>query len=320
MFESHTSYAAATFHNGAGFTALKGRSAFSLADTVFHRVPDFTQAQFDEAPRLDNLRIAPGGFRSRLSFVVKAVVKRPDRLLRHHRRLMRLVRADIAETANPLRRFYRRHIVPEPDSDLPARWRSLKRLAIQAHDHTREMEYFRGEVISRRLVEDKRRHAAFWFGLAYQAFSSFGRSVVRPLAALAAATILFAFLYLGEYGTAGNTAAATGAGDIWAWQRSAAVLGLGPVPAPIPCNAKQDSRPWRAALQLSMSRAVPLPGIGSGDKTRQIYACLYGVHSERPFRPRIPDTVALMGYGQTLVSAIFIFLLLLALRNHFRIK
>jgi hypothetical protein len=47
---------------------------------------------------------------------------------------------------------------------------------------------------------------------------------------------------------------------------------------------------------------------------------LHVVHSERPFRPHIPDAVARMRYGQTLVSAILIFLLLLAVRNHFRIK
>ena len=36
--------------------------------------------------------------------------------------------------------------------------------------------------------------------------------------------------------------------------------------------------------------------------------------------PRIPDSVAFIGTLQTIISAVLIFLLLLAVRNHFRIK
>ena len=36
--------------------------------------------------------------------------------------------------------------------------------------------------------------------------------------------------------------------------------------------------------------------------------------------PAIPDDVAILGVAQNLLSAVLIFLFLLALRNHFRIK
>jgi hypothetical protein len=61
-------------------------------------------------------------------------------------------------------------------------------------------------------------------------------------------------------------------------------------------------------------------GLGSADKLNQYYACLYGVVSERPFIANIPDAVVIISMAQTAISAVLIFLFLLAVRNHFRIK
>ena len=81
-----------------------------------------------------------------------------------------------------------------------------------------------------------------------------------------------------------------------------------------------------AALGLSLRNALLLSGGGSVTKLDQLYACLYGIHGgaavELPARLRllIPDAVAFAGVAQNLWSAAMLFLLLLALRNHFRIK
>jgi len=40
--------------------------------------------------------------------------------------------------------------------DVPARWRALKRLAIQGHDTDRELQFFSGEVRSARFAGDWR--------------------------------------------------------------------------------------------------------------------------------------------------------------------
>ena len=72
-------------------------------------------------------------------------------------------------------------------------------------------------------------------------------------------------------------------------------------------------------------------GQGSGGKLKQIYGCLYGIYTDTgvavaidrlpdSFSPVIPDGVALFGLGQNLFSAVLIFLFLLAVRNHFRIR
>ena len=82
-----------------------------------------------------------------------------------------------------------------------------------------------------------------------------------------------------------------------------------------------SSKPWVAALGLSLHKSLPaVSGFGFGDKLPQFHACLYGVESENPFRPMIPDEVAFLGVLQVLFSAVMIFLFLLAVRNHFRIK
>ncbi len=86
-------------------------------------------------------------------------------------------------------------------------------------------------------------------------------------------------------------------------------------------------------LGLSLRNALVLPGGGSVTRLDQIYACLYGIYGNtaaayaRPptplpacFQPVIPNAVALADVAQNLWSAIMLFLLLLALRNHFRIK
>jgi hypothetical protein len=73
---------------------------------------------------------------------------------------------------------------------------------------------------------------------------------------------------------------------------------------------------------------MPFAGVASAEKLNQIYACLYGIHGTccsgaplpEKFTPVIPDVVDFIGIGQLLLSLVLIFLFLLALRNHFRIR
>jgi hypothetical protein len=113
--------------------------------------------------------------------------------------------------------------------DIPARWRALKRLAIQGHDADREHEFFAREVKSGRLATDPFLPLAFpgwtlpwwlnwlnglpfvfwrgevwlgffrfWFGLFYEWFSGLGRSVLRPFFAWIAVFFVFFTFFLGE--------------------------------------------------------------------------------------------------------------------------
>ena len=62
VFEGFTAFDGADFAEAVSFRAMDGRTEFSLAGATFGAVPDFTQAHFAEAPRLDDLRIVPERF------------------------------------------------------------------------------------------------------------------------------------------------------------------------------------------------------------------------------------------------------------------
>ena len=254
-FEHVTSFAGATFHAKSDFRAIQGSSVFTMAGAEFLEVPDFQQATFVEAPRLDNVKIGP-----QLSYWGK------------------------------VKEFF-----TKDDLEKEGCWRALKRLAVQGHDHASEQLFFRGEFLARHGVASRCRQASFWVGVFYQIFSDFGRSLFLPLMWWAVGVLVFTLIYLGYHPSYGE------------WPPSECVKGTG--------------KPWVAALGLSVHKSLPaVSGFGFGDKLPQFHACLYGVESENPSRPIIPDEVAFLGVLQVLFSAVMIFLFLLAVRNHFRIK
>ena len=260
-FTGFTSFDHCRFEGYASYRAIQVSRSFSLTQAWFGQVPDFTQARFAESPELYAIHIETrrGWPRSLADF--KTLLK--------------------------------------GNADLAACWRALKRLAVAAHDHDRELLFWKGEVLARRWSEDKPWHALFYFGLFYGWFSDFGRSVVRPLIGWALGFFGFTCYYLCKH-----------LGDGW-------LCDVGP------------GNTFTAALGLSLRNALVLPGSGSATKLDQIYACLYGIHGDPAmtpaspparFQPVIPDAIAFAGVAQNLWSAVMLFLLFLALRNHFRIK
>ena len=267
VFEGKTTFAGAKYQGQADFRAIKSTSVFLFDDlgpasqdrdsgaAEFSTVPDFQQATFVEAPRLDNVKIGP-------------------QLSRWNKLKASFTKGDLEKEG---------------------RWRALKRLATQGHDHASEQLFFREELLARRGVTDRYRHASFWLGVFYQLFSDFGRSPIRPLLWWTAGVLVFAGIYLSHH---------PGDGECLVLE----------------CGA-ETSKPWVAALGLSVHKSLPaLSGFGFGDKLPRFHACLYGVDSQNPFRPIIPNEVAFISVLQVLFSAVMIFLFLLAVRNHFRIK
>ena len=260
-FTGVTSFIRCHFEEYASYRAAQVSRGFSLTQAWFKQAPDFTQARFAEPPELDAIHIEPqrGWPRGLADF--KTLLK--------------------------------------GDTDLAARWRALKRLAVAAHDHDRELLFWKGEVLARRWSVDKPWHALFYFGLLYDWLSDFGRSVVRPFIWWALGLGLAWCYFLSQR-----------SGDRW-------LCDTGP------------GNTLTAALGLSLRNALVLPGSGSATRLDQIYACLYGIHGgpamtpaplPARFQPVIPDAIAFAGVLQNLWSAVMLFLLFLALRNHFRIK
>ena len=182
-FEHSTNFYSAKFRAEAGFRAVQGNSVFTMADAEFIEVPDFQQATFVQAPRLDNVKIGPQLARWDK---LKAFFTKGDSEKEGHWRAL---------SPNPGK--LPGH--PLPESERPGHWRALRRLATQGHDHASEQLFFRGELLARRGVTDRYWHAAFWLGVFYQLFSDFGRSLIRPLLWWVAGVLVFATIYLSHY-------------------------------------------------------------------------------------------------------------------------
>lgn len=89
-----------------------------------------------------------------------------------------------------------------------------------------------------------------------------------------------------------------------------------------------DCNPLFAAKHLALQSAIPVFGSSSSPKAVQDYICLYGFNDGLKLQgsshlaklPEIPDSIVMWQSLHTFVSAILIFLFLLAVRNTFKIS
>ncbi len=225
---------------------MKGEKAFDLRTTTFELLPDFTQASFTRPPRLDNLKFGPK-----------------------------------VEPGS-----FWRSIFHKTDGDVIAKYRELRRMAVEGYDHVNEQAFLKGEIRAKRGTEDRPWHAAYWMGIFYDACSDFGRSIARPFWIWVVSAAGFAALYLAlsDNGIA--------------------------LPA---CAKGNPGSPVLDALYLAYKNALLVIGWESEQKLNQVHACLYG-------EPQAPSGIALIQLGQNLLSAAVLFVMLLGIRNRFKIK
>ena len=293
-FKGYVSFQSAKFHYNASFL-----------DAIFFRIALFNDAEFEGVARIMHC-----SFKSSVLFADSSFKKFASFRAVSGKGSFSLHNAKFSEVPD----FTEAHFEEAPQFDnvelkperfkksqthvrspnLPSRWRALRRLAIQAHDYERELQFFKGEIIARRGTEDKRTHARFWFGWLYQLLSDFGRSMGLPLFWLGISLMLFAAIY-----------ACQSPAD---WYQ--------PLIKPVSCiDGSGASR--IAALGVSVINAFPFAAISSSDLLNQFYVCLYGIQESAPV---IPYVVIFASVIQFFVSAALLFLFLLAVRNHFRIK
>ncbi len=306
-FRKEALFERSIFRNSANFEAIGSEAAFSLANARFHHVPTFFGATFKGVPRLDNV-------------------------------------------ATPKNRLLGWTI----DENASARFRELKRRAIEAQDRDRELEFFAQETRTARFhsnlpilpVWEKTYRKGqlqlqivwmrlpawvprfwswrFWFGLAYGTLSNFGRSFLRPLLFWLALLVGFAVFYLGQHEGQHHARNKPDSklARIAAYVTTARTAWANPpdcVAANTPLVAKTDA--VKEALFLSASNALVVFNVGRGDVSRRTYGCLYGFEPGGQQAPPImPYRVAVASTIQTLLSAILIFLFLLAVRNLLRLK
>ena len=304
-FKGSVSFREATFFREVSFSDTKFKNGANYIEATFFRLTSFCNAQFEgialflQCSFKSAVSFKDSSFKEFASF--KAVSGKgifalnnvkfsslPDFTEAHFEE------APIFDDVELKPESFKKSQAHESKPNLPSHWRALRRLAIQAHDHERELQFFKGEIIARRGTEDKLKHARFWFGWIYQLLSDFGRSMGWPLIWLGVSLILFAIFY-----------ACQGSAD-WYQQLiepASCIVGSG------------DSR--IVALGVSVINAFPFAAINSSDLLNQFYACLYGIQESAPV---IPYVVTFVGIIQFFVSAVLLFLFLLAVRNNFRIK
>ncbi len=341
----------AVFRDEADFVAINSRSFFDLSETQFEYLPNFIQAHFDEAPRLDDLR-----------FVGRVIPlhPRPERDTPNSRgqRFWRALRyAGGCFRTWPMRAvlgMWQR--LWSADRGAPSRWRALKRLAIQGHDTDSELEFHAREVRSQRFARDWplplafwRRKAwsgfsRFWFGILYEIASDFGRSLARQAALWLLAVTLGAMVYISQ---------SPATIEVRAKERAA---GMSPVSAtlgtaikswwrnPKPCYAGEaNRRRTGTAIRLPMPahcrRTESLTDLAneawhlafrnafilldsSGEAAHRPDGCLYGVELYGGGNPLaiVPSAVSTASAIQKVFSALTIFLFGLALRNMLKVK
>lgn len=300
VFEFDVTFDNAVFH-AASFYAINSKAGFDLSDATFKEVPDFIQAHFLEAPRLDNVSIPePAGGH------YPACPGNPPWIARIKRAMTqgedapptpscqrRLASSD-EESPSPRPSPLKGEGEEAHNNNLTARYRALKRMAIQAHDHKREQDFFAAELKSMRGTEHfpfGKNWGWYWAGRFYEVLSDFGRSPRRVLGWMSVSSVLYADAYL-------------------LMAQNPFHCGFG------------TSRPVWAAVQLSLGKTFfPFGNVLEGSS--HFAACLFGTEQEfgsgRPV-PIIPDWFPLVSLTQSLFSLLLIFLLLLAVRAHFRVK
>jgi uncharacterized protein YjbI with pentapeptide repeats len=175
-----------------------------------------------------------------------------------------------------------------------AEFRALRRVGIQGASYERQHFAYKGELRSRRWTMDKPWHAGFWLGLLYDGVADCGRSIVRPLFVWILSLAAFSACYLYIAGVTFNE-----------WQGA--------------CEGSATQK-WEKAVGLSLSSGVPLIAGSRIEEARAFNACVSQAALLAGPQAEIPLSITALQVLQLLMSTALIFLVLLALKNRYKIK
>ncbi|NBC88206.1 MAG: hypothetical protein GVX90_01690 [Alphaproteobacteria bacterium] len=297
-FRAPADFESAAFAGDADFSRLRADSALTLAETRFASAPDVLNAQINQPPRLENMRIAAP--------------------MRRFRRW--------SDGKRDPRPWLFRLMPVARDAQEAARFRQLRHLARAGLDHEREGAFYAQELQAARFWRHRplgRGAGRFWLGWVYGGIANFGRSVLRPLAIWAVTTVLFALFYLGLRETPAPTLAEArlpawpdtpslqtvldwlaGVGE-WAFQMIANLYASGS------CVVGSGSASAEA-LYLSFKNSLFFVPWESQLAAQRVYGCLYGLEGGAPVMPLAVSVAALV---QNVIGVVLLVLAALALRN-----
>jgi len=304
-FDARAIFDFSVFDGYTSFQACNIEHAFSLKEVEFSDVPDFSQAHCREAPLLDFIRLSedhsPHGFLTICSQLWGTIVSRVS---------VNKIEKPLLEDSNLVK-----------VTNLALRYRSLKRMAIQGHDHKNEIMFFAEELNANRKHDCSLMSPEWLISSTFLALSNYGRSILRPILWWLPITYLSALSYLSS-ATSSNTP--KGLIDSLCYSLVPFYHWLqGNIPTRFRISWLPETDEFigitckggsalSAAFQLSSSKGLIIPGLADKTLITQAYDCLY--NGNVPFG--ISWTMGL----QTLASAALLFLLLLGIRNRLKLK
>jgi len=286
-FEENATFLGATFKGGAEFRRATFKGVVEFGGATFDGGAEFGSVCFEKPTRFSHAR-----FNTETSFN-SAQIKQafdlsgarfkevPDFRQAHCEEAPLLDDVLINSTT-----IKQRKSSDKPNFAVTTNYRALKRLAIQGHDHKHEVEFFAEELKSRRLMVYTPRDPNWWLSFLFDELSDYGRSIVRPLMYWLGVVMLSAVHYI------------------------AMATPLAP-DRTTECLAGAGSQ-VNTAYQLAFAKGLLVPGLADRTIVTQAYDCLFG--------DIIPGSATVVASIQTLLSAILLFLLLLGIRNRFKLK
>jgi hypothetical protein len=297
-FEKHAGFDAATFSKVASFGGATFRSEATFSDASFLDWADFQKVSFLGHVSFENATFSRStSFRdsnfgaeekkTAADFTAIKVERAFDLTGALFSKVPSFCQADFKQAPDLDRvRFPLPSAEPMASGDkvLIPKYRALRRMAIQGADYEAEHKAFKGELRSRRWIEDTWRHPSLWLGMLYDLAADCGRSVGRPFAIWLASILAFAVLYIPSAKHGWDACAGGGGAMFW------------------------------NALYISGRNAFVISSVGKGETAAQAYECLFGAKTA-PLGVSGVET-----FVQAPLSAVLIFLFLLAVKNRFKIK
>ncbi len=292
-------FSGATFKQSAAFVKAIFNGSVRFFDTTFHGDANFAQAIFERNAGFGATTFRAAAILDEASFLGKASFRHLT-----FKQILSLRDVKFVQTPD----FIQAHFKEPPDLDLitigretpevpaeelTARWRALKRMAMQTGHHYYTALFAAEETKARRPIDRRQRLGAWVVGWLYQWLSNFGLSIWRPLAWWTASLFLFAVVY----------------------------NGAGPKLFFNPTNGRIcqlfDGTAWitgkfAAALTYSLEKALVIGGLAKVEGLDGLGTCL--------FDDPIPLAVIFTGIFQTAFSGLLILLFILAIRTHMRAR
>ena len=193
-----------------------------------------------------------------------------------------------------------------PNSTDYRKYRALGKMAAGSNDYQNEMEAFANEIRCRRFWKDKptlnfinwwnkktdpetgdptklnKTVGRFWFGLFYEWSSNFGRGFIQPITGWFSSTIIFAFFY-----------------------------GL---------TSHRNDFDWFDPVYISIRHGLIFSGLTRSEHWNSAITALYATTGGDKSTIDISNIATSLMLAQPIISAVFIFLFLLAVRNQFKIR